>query len=110
MSEYLPGTPSVQFRYIQRNRIVASLSPATVVIQAPMGSGAMITAGLALDYNREVFFHRECFSSEALAINQFSELQYTKKNTNTPQSFVDDGAAVIANFEEFKEVLNYGKG
>lgn len=108
MSEYLPGTPSVNFRYVQRNRIVAALSPATVVIQAPSGSGAMITARLALDYNREVFFHKECFSREALAINQFSELQYKKKNKDTPQSFVDDGAAVIANFEEFKEVLNYG--
>ena len=110
MSEYLPGTPSVQFRYVQRNRIVAALSPATLVIQAPAGSGAMITADFALDYNREVFFHKQCFSPEALAINQFSELQYRKKNANTPQSFVDDGAAVIANFEEFKEVLNYGKG
>ena len=31
MSEYLPGTPAAQFRYVQRNRIVAALSPSTLV-------------------------------------------------------------------------------
>ena len=109
LSEYLPGTPAAQFRYVQRNRIVAALSPATLVVQAPAGSGAMITAGLALDYNREVLFHSECFSKETIELNQNSVLQWKKMN-DTPRHFVDDGAAVIANFEEFKEVLNYGKG
>ena len=117
MSEYLPGTPSVQFRYVQRNRIVASLSATTVVVQAPCGSGAMITAGLALDYNREVFFHNECFSAQATSINQFSELQWKKliaqgkkvdyKLHNSPKSFVEDGALVISNFTDFKEKM-YG--
>ncbi|MCR4822713.1 MAG: DNA-processing protein DprA [Treponema sp.] len=120
ISEYLPGTPSMQFRYVQRNRIIAALSSATVVIQASGGSGAMITAELALDYNREVFFHKQCFSKESIAINQFSELQWKNliaqgkkieyKMNNTPKSFVEDGAAVISNYQEFKEVLNHGKG
>lgn len=115
MSEYLPGTPSVQFRYVQRNRIVAALSPATLVVQAPAGSGAMITAGLALDYNREVLFHSECFSKEAIELNQISVLQWKKtlekdkkveyKMSDTPQSFVDDGAKVISDYGEFKKVL-----
>lgn len=114
LSEYLPGTPAVQFRYVQRNRIVASLSPATLVVQAPTGSGAMITASLALDYNRDVFFHNECFSQEALAINEFSELQWKKvvaqgkkneyKMNCTPKAFVEDGASVVHTYEEFKKV------
>ena len=116
LSEYVPGTPALQFRFVQRNRIVAALSPSTVVVQAPSGSGAMITAELALDYNREVFFHSECFSSEALAINEYSELQLKKlaqqgkkvdyKLKSTPRSFVEDGARVISNYREFKDFEN----
>lgn len=116
LSEYAPGTPALQFRFVQRNRIVAALSPATVVIQAPAGSGAMITAGLALDYNREVLFHNQCFSKEAIAINEISELQWKKliaqgkkvdyKLSDTPRGFVEDGARVISDYSEFKELTN----
>ena len=106
ISEYLPGTPAIQFRYVQRNRIVAALSPATIVVQAPSGSGAMITAGLALDYNREIFFHDECFSAQAEAINK-AAIREKKKSFDTPQSFVNDGAKIISNWNEFKKMM-YG--
>jgi len=39
----------------RRNRIIAGVSKATVVIQAPKRSGSLITAHLAFDYNREVY-------------------------------------------------------
>lgn len=101
LSEYLPGTPSVQFRYVQRNRIVAALSPATVVIQAPKGSGAMITADLALGYNREVLFHSQCFTKEAEAVNQMLK----GKKGNSPQNFVDEGAKVINSCQDFIKIF-----
>lgn len=101
LSEYLPGTPSVPFRYVQRNRIVAALSPATVVVQAGTGSGAMITADLALDYNREVVFHSQCFSKEAAVMSQYSE----GKKGSSPKDFVDDGAKVVSNYEDYKKIL-----
>ena len=101
MSEYLPGTPSVQFRYVQRNRIVAALSPATLVVQAQKGSGAMITADLALGYNREVYFHKECFTHEVPGKSGARE-------ESSPKSFVQDGAKVISCYEEFKRDL-YGE-
>ncbi|MDO8560279.1 MAG: DNA-processing protein DprA [bacterium] len=55
VSEYLPGTPSMPYRFPLRNRIIAGWGLATVVVEAPMKSGAMITARLSLEYNREVF-------------------------------------------------------
>lgn len=101
MSEYLPGTPSVQFRYVQRNRIVAALSSCTLVVQAQSGSGAMITADFALGYNREVFFHKECFTREVPGKIGSSE-------ASSPKTFVSDGAKVISDWADFKRGL-YGE-
>ena len=55
MSEYASGTPSYQSNFLERNRIVAGLCAATVVIEAPARSGAIVTARLAAEYGREVF-------------------------------------------------------
>lgn len=41
--------------FIQRNRIVAALSPATVVVETAYGGGSISTANFALNYNREVY-------------------------------------------------------
>jgi len=98
MSEYLPGTPSVQFRYVQRNRIVAALSPCTLVVQAQSGSGAMITADLALGYNREVFFHQECFTREVPG-------KIGAREASSPKAYVSDGAMIIRDYEDFKRNL-----
>ncbi|ROS14408.1 DNA-processing protein DprA [Chryseobacterium sp. BIGb0232] len=41
--------------FIQRNRIVAGLSPSTIVVETAFGGGSVSTATFANDYNREVF-------------------------------------------------------
>ncbi|MDN3695399.1 DNA-processing protein DprA [Chryseobacterium tructae] len=41
--------------FIQRNRIVAGLSPATIVVETGFGGGSVSTAAFANDYNRDVF-------------------------------------------------------
>ena len=55
ISEYPFGTQSFPLNFLERNRIVSGISSGTVVIEAPVGSGALVTAKLALDQNREVF-------------------------------------------------------
>jgi DNA processing protein len=55
VSEYAPGVEPAPWRFPARNRIVAGLAAATVVVEAREGSGALITADLALEEGREVF-------------------------------------------------------
>jgi len=54
VSEYAPGVEPAPWRFPARNRIVAGLADATVVVEARERSGALITADLALDEGREV--------------------------------------------------------
>jgi DNA processing protein len=55
VSEYPPGVEPAPWRFPARNRIVAGLTQATVVVEARERSGALITADLALEEGREVF-------------------------------------------------------
>ena len=79
-SEYPPGIPPEPFRFPARNRIVAALAAAVIVVEGASGSGSMITAELALDIAREV-----------LAVPG----PITSDLSDVPHQLIRDGATLI---------------
>jgi len=55
VTEYISKTNPDRQNFVQRNRIIAGLSDAVVVVESAVRGGALITADLANDYNRDVF-------------------------------------------------------
>ncbi len=55
LSEFWLGTPPEPMNFVRRNRIIAGISEATVVVESAQKGGSLITADLAFGYNREVF-------------------------------------------------------
>jgi len=55
LTEYPPGTPPRRHHFPERNRLIAGISEATVVVEAAARSGALSTARQAVDEGREVF-------------------------------------------------------
>ena len=96
ISEFPPKTGPLPMNFPQRNRIIAGLCQATLVIESKIKSGALITAYQALDQNREVL---------AVPGNIFSEF------SQGPNNLIERGAKVILNSDDILEVfkLSYVK-
>lgn len=55
VTDYPPGTAPLAVHFLRRNRIIAGLSEATILIESKIKGGGMMTAGLAFSYGREVY-------------------------------------------------------
>jgi len=55
LTEFLPGTNPDKENFPKRNRIIAGISDATIVVEATAKGGALITADIAGSYNRDVY-------------------------------------------------------
>lgn len=92
ISEFEPTFPAAVWTFPQRNRIVAGIAHATLIIEAKEQSGALITARLALDYNREVL---------AVPGPIFSD---NAKGTN---KLLRQGAAPVTSSDDILEALGF---
>ncbi len=78
MSEYEPTMPAAVWTFAQRNRIMAGMCHATLLIEAAERSGTLITARLALDYDREVLVvPHDITRSTSKGVHQFLKLGAT---------------------------------
>ncbi len=55
LTEFMSSTNADKMNFVRRNRIVAGMSDATIVVESADKGGALITAGMASDYHRDVF-------------------------------------------------------
>lgn len=92
ITEYYPTFEPLKFRFPQRNRIVTGLSYGTVVGEAALKSGALISANLTLEQGRELM----CIPG---AINNV--------NTEGVYKLVKDGASIVTSGNDILNVLNW---
>ncbi len=92
VTEYYPTFEPIKFRFPQRNRIVTGLSFGTVVGEAALKSGALISANLTLEQGRELM----CIPG---AINN--------KNTEGVYKLLKNGATMVTSGEDILNALNW---
>ncbi len=55
VTDYPPGTEAVRINFLRRNRIIAGMSRATILVESKIRGGGMMTARLAASYGRDVY-------------------------------------------------------
>lgn len=92
VSEYAPGVVAEPFRFPARNRLVAALGRALVVVEGARGSGSMISVDHALDLGRDVFAVPGPVTSPLAEV---------------PLALIRDGATMIRGADDLLDDLGY---
>lgn len=92
VSEFDPNFAATLWSFVQRNRLMAGLCHATLVIEAQHKSGTRVTARLATEYNRDVF---------AVPGNIFSQ------NSEGTNELIKLGATPITSSQDILEALGF---
>ena len=92
LTEYYPTFEPVKFRFPQRNRIVSGLSYGTLVAEASLKSGALITANLTLEQGRELM----CIPGEI-----------SNPNTQGIYKLLKNGATIVTESADILNALNW---
>lgn len=93
LTEYMSETNADKMNFVKRNRIVAGMSDATILVESAAKGGGLITTGIAMDYNRGVF----AFPGPVGA--PYSE--------GCNQLIRDNGASLITSAEDFVKAMGW---
>ena len=93
LTEYMTETRSDKMNFVKRNRIVAGISDTTILIESALKGGGLITAGIAQDYNRNVF--------------AFPGSVDAKYSEGCNQLIRNNGAALITSAMDFVEAMGW---
>lgn len=127
LTEFTSLTKPDRPNFVRRNRIVAGMSDATIVVESPLDSGSLITADLAFNYNRDVFafpgrsgdiYSQGCNklikSNQASLVESIDDIEYVMgwdaKNTQKPiqttlfTDLTDDEQRLFKLISEHKEL------
>ena len=95
LAEFSKDTEFNRKMFVLRNRLLAGISRVTVVIEAGLDSGSLITAGLALEYNRDVYVIP-------------GDLR--NKMSQGCNMLAKQGAEIITDIDDFKEIFGVENG
>ena len=93
LTEFMSGTESLKPFFVQRNRIVAGISDATIVVESASKGGSLITASLAQGYSRD------CFAFPGRVNDQYS--------CGCNELVSRNRAALITSAYDFVEAMNW---
>lgn len=95
LTEFLTGTEPDRYNFVSRNRIVAGMSDATIVVESAAKGGSLITAGLAGSYQRECFaFPGRTSDASSQGCNRLIR---------------DNKAMLIQSAEDFVQAMGWGE-
>lgn len=93
LTEFMSGTEPFKQNFLQRNRIVAGLADATIVVESPSHGGSLVTASLAQSYTRD------CFAFPGRVNDQYS--------IGCNDLICRNRAALITSAYDFVEAMNW---